>query len=95
MSAKGARAGESSDAERKSIPVYDPLGMQIVESECDFSHVEPDGVLLDLPQPVEMEPQVAAKHEVDDHEEVLVVLERISEVAHEWVVNLLEQPPFL
>ena len=69
--------------------------MQVCEGEGHLGDVEPHPVLLHRAQSIEVEAQVAAEHEVEDHEQVLVVLEREAQVADERRVDLFEETPLL
>jgi len=48
-----------------------------------------------MTHPVEVEPQISTEHEVEDHEEVLIVLEGVAEVADKEAVDLLEEAALL
>lgn len=76
-------------------PMDDAFGVEVLEREGHLGDVETDDVLFHEAQPVEMEAEVAAEHEVEDHEQVLVVLEGIAQVADEGRVDLLEQAALL
>lgn len=69
--------------------------MQVAERKCHLGYVEFDDFLFERSEPIKMETQVAAKHEVEDHKEVFIVLEGESQVTDEWRVNLLQQPSLL
>lgn len=75
--------------------MHDPPRVKVLEREADFGDVELDDVLLERTEAVQVEPEVAAEHKVEHHEQVLVVLEREAQVAHERRVDLLEQAPLL
>lgn len=69
--------------------------MQIVEGERDLCDVKSDGLLLHRTEPIEMEPQISAQHQIEDHEEILVILKGEAEIADEGTVDLLEETAFL
>ena len=75
--------------------MHDPPCVQVLEREANLGDVELDDVLLQATEAVEVKAKVTTEHEVEDHEEVFVVLEREAQVAHERRVNLLKQSPFL
>lgn len=68
--------------------MHDPPRVQVLQREAHLGDVELDDVLLDRAESVEVEPEIASQHEVEDHEEVLVVLKREAEVAYERRVDL-------
>ena len=75
--------------------MHNALPMEIVEADGRLGYEEADGLLCHVPCPVEVEAQVPSEHEIEDHEEVLVILEGVSQVAHKQAVNLFEETAFL
>lgn len=75
--------------------MHNSLVVKVVQAEGNLCDQELYALLWEVTHPVEVESEITAEHEIEDHEEVLVILEGISEVAHEWTLNLLEQSPFL
>lgn len=69
--------------------------VQVPERERHLCDVEPDDVFLHAAESVEVEPQVASEHQIQHHEQVLVVLKGEPHVAHERRVDLFEQPSLL
>lgn len=88
-------AVDVSRAARGDVPMDDAFAMEIVETEREFGHVEFDDVLGHLTLSIEVEPEIAAEHEIEDHEEVLIVLKRVSQIADERRIDLLEQSALL
>jgi hypothetical protein len=75
--------------------VHYALSVEVVEGQAELGHPEADHLLGHGAHAVEVEAEVAAQHQVEHHEEVLVVLEGVAQVADEGRVDLLEQPSLL
>lgn len=75
--------------------MHDPSLVQVTEREGHLGDIEPHPLLLHRSEPVEVEPQVTAEHEVEHHEQVLVILEREPQIAHERRVDLFEEASLL
>ena len=61
--------------------------MDVVYGQDQICNVEAHLELIEEPQPLQMEPQVAAQHEIQHHEQVLVVVECIAKIDYEWILN--------
>lgn len=70
------------------VTVHDPSRVQVVDSHSDLGNVEANKVLRHGSCPIQVESQVAAEHEVEHKEAVLIILERVPKVDNERVVNL-------
>lgn len=76
-------------------PVHDAKLVQVAQRKCHLGDVEAHDLLLHAAEAVEVEAQVAAQHEVEHHEQVLIVLECKAQVADEWRVDLFEESSLL
>lgn len=61
----------------------DTLGMKIIQRKSHLTNVKPYDVLFEVTHPIEMKAKVATQHEIENHEEVFVILERITQIAYE------------
>lgn len=69
--------------------------MQSIQSKSQLGHIKPHHILLHRSRPLQMKPQVPTQHQIQHHEQILVVLERIPQVADERKLDFLEEPTFL
>ncbi|KAJ1932670.1 hypothetical protein FBU59_006291, partial [Linderina macrospora] len=72
------------------IAVHDIVcSVQVVDCRCDLSDPKANNA-LNKPPTLHMEAQIAAHHQVHNHEHVEIVLEREPQVDHKRMVDLLE-----
>ena len=76
-------------------PMNDASRMEIVESERNLCDVESDDLLLHRAESIEMKAQISSQHQVEDHEEILIVLKGEAQIADEGAVDLLEETALL
>lgn len=77
------------------LPVNNPPRVQRVQREGQFGDIEPHHILAHGSRALEMEPQVTAKHQVQHHKQILVVLEGISQITDQRELDLLKQASLL
>lgn len=77
------------------VAVHNPLAVKIRKTRGQLGHPKANCVLRKIAPGVEMISKVATKHEVEDEEAIIIILESITKVDQEGVVDLLKQPSFL
>lgn len=61
--------------------------MDVVYGQDQVCNVEAHLELIEQPQPIQMEPQIAAQHQIQHHEQVFIVMEGIAKIDNEWILN--------
>lgn len=75
------------------VTVNDALAVDIAQGASQLGDPEPHGLLCEC-FAGNMKSQVAAAHQVDNEVHILNVLEAVSQVANERVVNVFEHATF-
>ncbi|KAJ1564780.1 hypothetical protein HK405_013993, partial [Cladochytrium tenue] len=66
---------------RLEVTVHDPFGVKVHEAARYFCGIKLHHVLRKSIQAVKMEAKVTAKHQIEHHKEILVILERKAKIA--------------